>query len=104
MIPMLDGWSTMTSIDKALHHNLRRTFRSGVGAKSLALFEPAILRNLKIYFSELTRKRDANGWSSASDMRAWSKLANPSATSEPLTDTNKISVLGLIRWPILASA
>ena len=104
MIPMPDGWSTMTSVDKTLHHNLRRTFRSGVGAKSLALFEPAILRNLEIYFSELTRKKDAKGWSSASDMRAWSRLANPAATSKPLTDPNEISVSGLIRWLILASA
>ena len=73
MIPIPDGWSTMTSIDKTLHHNLRRTFRSGVGAESLAMFEPAILRNLAVYFSELTKVKDAHGWSSISDMRIWSK-------------------------------
>ena len=72
MIPIPDGWSTMTSIDKTLHHNLRRVFRLGVSAEALALYEPAVLRNLKIYFSQLTKSKDAEGWSSPSDMRAWS--------------------------------
>ncbi len=72
MIPIPDGWSTMTSIDKTLHHNLRRVFRSGVGAEDLARFEPAILRNLKVYLCELQREKDAEGWSSAHDMRKWS--------------------------------
>ncbi|KAM4065027.1 cytochrome p450 [Hirsutella rhossiliensis] len=71
MIPIPDGWSTMTSIDKTLHHNLRRVFRSGVGADYLARFEPAILRNLKVYFGQLQREMDADGWSAAADMRKW---------------------------------
>jgi hypothetical protein len=75
MIPIPDGWSAMTSIDKTLHHNLRRVFRSGVTTDFLAQYEPAILRNLNVYFSELTKVKDAQGWSTANDMRKWSKLA-----------------------------
>ncbi|KAF2794311.1 benzoate 4-monooxygenase cytochrome P450 [Melanomma pulvis-pyrius CBS 109.77] len=71
MIPIPDGWSTMTSIDKTLHHNLRRVFRSGVTAECLTRYEPAILRNLEVYFSELTKVKDAEGWSAAADMRSW---------------------------------
>ncbi|KAI1208163.1 benzoate 4-monooxygenase cytochrome P450 [Annulohypoxylon truncatum] len=71
MIPIPDGWSTMTSIDKTLHHNLRRVLRSGLTTESLARYEPAILRNLKIYFSQLTQERDGEGWSSTGDMRKW---------------------------------
>jgi hypothetical protein len=62
----------MTSIDKQLHHDLRRVFRSGVVAESLAKFEPAIIRNLEIYFSELTKTISADGWSASADMRRWS--------------------------------
>ena len=72
MIPIPDGWSTMTSIDKKLHHNLRRVFRSGVGADSLALYEPAIVRNLEVYFSQLTAAKDSEGWSASGNMRKWS--------------------------------
>ncbi|RYP08960.1 hypothetical protein DL764_001571 [Monosporascus ibericus] len=61
----------MTSIDKTLHHNLRRVFRLGVGADSLTRYEPAILRSLKIYFRELQKEKDLEGWSSAADMRKW---------------------------------
>ncbi|KUI60902.1 Isotrichodermin C-15 hydroxylase [Cytospora mali] len=71
MVPIPDGWSTMTSIDKTLHHNLRRVFRLGVGADSLARFEPAIIRNLKVYFSQLTKVVDQEGWSPSADMRKW---------------------------------
>lgn len=72
MVPIPDGWSCMTSIDKELHHNLRKVFRSGLGANFLARYEPAIVRNLGVYFGELQRHRDADGWSSAADMRKWS--------------------------------
>ncbi|KAI1170282.1 benzoate 4-monooxygenase cytochrome P450 [Nemania sp. FL0916] len=71
MIPIPDGWSTMTSIDKDLHKNLRRVFRSGVTTECLVRHEPAILRNLKIYFSQLVQLTDFDGWSHASDMRKW---------------------------------
>ncbi|OTA88155.1 hypothetical protein M434DRAFT_374900, partial [Hypoxylon sp. CO27-5] len=71
MIPFPDGWSTMTSIDKSLHHNLRRVFRSGIGTESLARYEPAITRNLKIYFNELQKEQSPEGWSAPSDMREW---------------------------------
>ncbi|KAF2726593.1 benzoate 4-monooxygenase cytochrome P450 [Polyplosphaeria fusca] len=71
MIPIPNGWSTMTSIDKKLHHNLRRVFRSGVGADSLALYEPAIVRNLEVYFSQLTAAKDSEGWSASGNMRKW---------------------------------
>ncbi|KAI1357426.1 benzoate 4-monooxygenase cytochrome P450 [Xylaria arbuscula] len=71
MIPIPDGWSTMTSIDKDLHRNLRRVFRSGVSSECLARHEPAILRNLKVYFSQLIRNIDSAGWSEGSDMRKW---------------------------------
>lgn len=77
MIPIPDGWSTMTSIDKGLHHNLRRVFRSGVTAEYLARFEPAVLRNLEVYFSELGKTNDPDGWSMAADMRRWSKCRIP---------------------------
>jgi hypothetical protein len=73
MVPIPDGWSAMTSIDKNLHHNLRRVFRYGVSAESLARYEPALLSNLEVYFSELTKSKDREGWSLASDMRKWSK-------------------------------
>jgi hypothetical protein len=73
MIPIPDGWSTMTSIDKTLHHNLRRVFRSGVTAESLARYEPALLRNLEIYFEQLTKSKDSQGWSAAGNMRKWSE-------------------------------
>lgn len=76
MVPIPDGWSTMTSIDKTLHHNLRRVFRSGVSAESLARHEPAILRNLAVYFSQLTKTKDREGWSAAADMRKWSESKN----------------------------
>lgn len=72
MIPIPDGWSAMTSIDKTLHHNLRRVFRLGVGADSLARFEPAVIRHLRVYFSQLTKDVDSGGWSSPADMRKWS--------------------------------
>ncbi|KAI0017192.1 benzoate 4-monooxygenase cytochrome P450 [Xylariomycetidae sp. FL0641] len=72
MIPIPDGWSAMTSIDKSLHHDLRRVFRLGVGADSLARYEPAILRHLDIYFSELMKSPGADGWSRPADMRKWS--------------------------------
>ncbi|ROW11831.1 hypothetical protein VPNG_04908 [Cytospora leucostoma] len=71
MIPIPDGWSTMTSIDKTLHHNLRRVFRLGVGAEALATFEPAVIRNLKVYFSQLTKVIDGEGWSPSANMRKW---------------------------------
>ncbi|KAI5917751.1 benzoate 4-monooxygenase cytochrome P450 [Camillea tinctor] len=71
MIPIPDGWSTMTSTDKTLHHNLRRVFRSGVTTESLSQYEPAILRNLEIYFSQLTKPTCSDGWSTAADMRKW---------------------------------
>ncbi|TGJ81757.1 hypothetical protein E0Z10_g7012 [Xylaria hypoxylon] len=71
MIPIPDGWSTMTSIDKDLHRNLRRVFRSGVSAECLAQHEPAILRNLRIYFSQLLQTTYPEAWSHASDMRKW---------------------------------
>ena len=74
MIPIPDGWSTMTSIDKTLHHTLRRTFRSGLTSEYLARYEPAILRNLEVYFAELTRIKDGEGWTAPADMRAWSKF------------------------------
>ena len=64
----------MTSIDKDLHRKLRRVFRYGVTAESLARYEPAILRNLEIYFSELTKTKDRQGWSAEGNMRQWSKL------------------------------
>ena len=85
MIPIPDGWSTMTSIDKTLHHNLRRVFRSGVTADCLAAYEPAILRNLDVYFSEINKVQDSKGWSTAADMRAWSELTN---TTFDIQDTN----------------
>lgn len=72
MIPIPDGWSTMTSIDKTLHHNLRRVFRLGASTASIARFEPAILRNLKVYFSQLTDVTNMEGWSHPADMRKWS--------------------------------
>lgn len=75
MIPIPDAWSTMTSIDKGLHHKLRRVFRSGVTTDFLAQYEPAVLRNLIVYFSQLTEAKDAEGWSAAGDMRKWSRLA-----------------------------
>ncbi|EQL03528.1 benzoate 4-monooxygenase cytochrome P450 [Ophiocordyceps sinensis CO18] len=71
MIPTPDGWSTMTSIDKTLHRRLRRVFRSGLGADFLARHEPAVVRNLRVYFGELQRDRDAQGWGAAADMRKW---------------------------------
>lgn len=74
MTPVPDGWSTMTATDKSLHHKLRRTFRIGVSSESLSAYEPAILRNLEVYLSELTVVKDSEGWSSPADMRAWSKL------------------------------
>jgi cytochrome P450 len=74
MIPIPDGWSTMTSIDKTLHHNLRRVFRSGVTTEFLARYEPAILRHLDIYFSQLTSSKSSDGWTHPADMRKWSKL------------------------------
>ena len=74
MLPLPGGWSTMTSIDKNLHHNLRRVFRSGVTAENLARYEPAILRNLTVYFSQLTKAKDGEGWSTVADMREWSML------------------------------
>ncbi|KAH8719241.1 benzoate 4-monooxygenase cytochrome P450 [Phaeosphaeriaceae sp. PMI808] len=71
MVPIPNGWSTMTSIDKTLHHNLRRVFRSGVTTDSLARYEPAILRNLEVYLGQLTKLKDINGWGVANDMRKW---------------------------------
>lgn len=73
MIPIQDGWSTMTSIDKTLHHNLRRVFRLEVSAESVAYYEPVIIRNLEVYFSQLTKIVDPEGWSAPADMRKWSK-------------------------------
>lgn len=74
MLPLLDEWSTMTSIDKTLRRNLRRVFRAGVTAENLVRYEPAILRNLMVYFSQLTRTKDDEGRSTAADMRGWSML------------------------------
>ncbi|EFY88297.1 hypothetical protein MAC_05638 [Metarhizium acridum CQMa 102] len=71
MIPTPNGWSTMTSIDKTLHRNLRAVVRSGLGADFLSRFEPAILRHLKIYFGELQKNQDPDGWTAAADMRKW---------------------------------
>lgn len=72
MIPTPNGWSTMTSINKTLHHNLRAVVRSGLGADYLTRFEPAILRHLKIYFGELQKNQDPDGWTAAANMRKWS--------------------------------
>ncbi|KAI2601768.1 benzoate 4-monooxygenase cytochrome P450 [Hypoxylon sp. NC1633] len=71
MIPLADGWSAMTSIDKSLHHRLRKVFKIGVTSESLARYEPAITRNLEVYFDEIQKERDAEGWSVARDMREW---------------------------------
>jgi hypothetical protein len=68
-----DGWTSTTCIDKTLHRNLRRVIRNGLSNDLLALHEPAILRNIEVYFSELTEVKDSEGWSLPSDMRAWSK-------------------------------
>jgi hypothetical protein len=73
MIPIPDGWSAMTSIDKSLHRNLRKVFRSGVTVEFLTKFEPAILRNMGVYFSQLMKDVDGEGWSMAKDMRRWSE-------------------------------
>lgn len=72
MIPIPDGWSAMTSTDKSLHHNLRRVFRTGVAAHALPLYDKAIIRHLKVYFSQLTGANGAGGWSPPADMRMWS--------------------------------
>lgn len=82
MLPMPDGWSTMTSIDKTLHRNLRRVFRSGMAVDVLARHEPAVVRNLEIYFGELLRDRDAQGWSAAADMRIWSESQRQDVSRE----------------------
>lgn len=66
----------MPSIDKTLHRNLRRVVRSGLGADFLSRFEPAILRNLRVYFGELRKGEDPDGWSPAANMRKWSTLHN----------------------------
>ncbi|KHO01974.1 benzoate 4-monooxygenase cytochrome P450 [Metarhizium album ARSEF 1941] len=71
MIPTANGWSTMPSIDKTLHRNLRAVVRSGLGADFLSRFEPAILRHLKIYFCQLRQHQDRDGWTRAADMRKW---------------------------------
>ncbi|KAH0594228.1 hypothetical protein MHUMG1_08067 [Metarhizium humberi] len=71
MIPTPNGWSTMTSINKTLHHNLRAVVRSGLGTDYLTRFEPAILRHLKIYFGELQKNQDPDGWTAAANMRKW---------------------------------
>jgi hypothetical protein len=76
-IRLLTSRVAVTSIDKTLHHNLRRVFRSGVGADALAQYEPAILRNLTIYFSEITKARQPDGWTTAADMRKWSMSGYP---------------------------
>lgn len=94
----------MTSIDKTLHQNLRRTFRSGVGAESLAQFEPAILRNLAIYFSQINRDTDSHGWSTPCDMRKWSELEDPKAELTSLTCSMQTYTLGLTPWQILVWA
>ena len=73
MIPIDDGWSAMTSIDKSLHRNLRKVFRAGVTTEYLSRFEPAILRNLEVYFSQLMKVVDKEGWCAAGDMRRWSE-------------------------------
>lgn len=76
MIVEDNGWSTMTCIDKGLHHDLRRTFRSGLGADWLSRFEPAVPRNLDVLFGQLTApgELDAEGWSRTADMRKWGEL------------------------------
>jgi len=71
MIPIDDGWSAMTSIDKSLHRNLRKVFRAGVTTEYLSRFEPAILRHLEVYFSQLMKVVDKEGWCAAGDMRRW---------------------------------
>jgi hypothetical protein len=76
MIPLDDGWSTMTSINKTLHKNLRQTLRAGLGNDYLKRFEPAILRHLKIYYAELTKDKKPDGWSKAANMRKWSKCTS----------------------------
>ncbi|KAI0476354.1 benzoate 4-monooxygenase cytochrome P450 [Xylariaceae sp. FL0804] len=71
MIPIPDGWSTMTSIDKKLHHNLRRVFRSGVGAQSLALYDKAVVHHLEVYFAQIMGSEKPKAWSQPADMRKW---------------------------------
>lgn len=102
MVPIPDGWSTMTSIDKELHHNLRRVFRSGVTAESLARYEPAVLRNLEVYFSELAKAKEIDGWSVPADMRRKSKLISLSSLSASVLSSTfpdpRLPYFRLVPW------
>ena len=73
MVPWAGGETSATAIDKSLHKNLRRDFKSGLSASSLKQFEPAVIKNLDVYFQKILEgPRVSDGWSQAKDMNSWS--------------------------------
>ena len=73
MVPWEGGWTTVTSIDKTMHRNLRHTTVSGLSAPSLKQFEPSILKTVGIYLDQLLEGPHFDGgWSQVRDMNLWS--------------------------------
>ena len=85
MVPWEGGWTSATCIDKTMHKSLRHTVVSGMSASSLKQFEPSILKNIAIYFSQLLEGPHLeDGWSQARDMNLWS-MKVPTTTHKRLT-------------------
>ena len=73
MVPWAGGETTTTAINKQLHKSLRHDFTSGLSASSLKQYEPAVMRNLGVYFQKMLEGSRVNyGWSQAKDMNLWS--------------------------------
>ena len=88
MIPWPEGWSSATARDKDLHRDLRRNISSGFSNANLIKFEPAVIRNLDIYFRKvITDVEVEDGWTAPRDMHSWSKCQSypqtPCLTATP---------------------